>query len=209
MSKPRAPQATLLLFGVLVACAHVPDNSRRTPSWALRDTGDTALARFETAARKDASGPPGSKSGFLMLADGLDAFVARITLARVAERSLDVQYYLYHDDLIGMLLTHALLEAADRGVRVRILVDDMDFGGRDRGLALVDAHPHVEIRIFNPFNRKTPRPVQYVTQRARSHGACTTSRSRQTTGPPSSAVATSATNTSKQTQRSRSRTSTF
>jgi putative cardiolipin synthase len=184
MSKPRAPLATLLLFGVLVACAHVPDNSRRAPSWALRDTGDTALAHVEAAARQEAAGPPGAKSGFLMLPDGLDAFVARVTLARLAERSLDVQYYLYHGDFIGMLLTDALLEAADRGVRVRILVDDMDFASRDRGLALVNAHPHVEIRIFNPFNRKTPRAVQYVTQQGsvtrRMHNKSFTADNRAT-----------------------------
>jgi PLD-like domain len=163
MSKPPASRAAFLLFVVLVACVHLPDNSRRVPSRAFLDTSETALARFEAATR-EAAGQPGSANGFFMLADGLDAFVARTTLARVAERSLDVQYYLYHDDFIGLLLTHALLEAADRGVRVRILVDDMDFGGRDRGLALVDAHPRIEIRMFNPFDRKSPRTVQYVTR---------------------------------------------
>jgi putative cardiolipin synthase len=163
MSTPPASRAAFLLFAVLLACVHLPDNSRRVPSRAFLDTSDTALARFEAATR-EAAGQPASANGFVMLADGLDAFVARTTLARAAERSLDVQYYLYHDDFIGLLLTHALLEAADRGVRVRILVDDMDFGGRDRGLALVAAHPRIEIRIFNPFDRKSPRTVQYVTR---------------------------------------------
>jgi putative cardiolipin synthase len=162
MSKPQASRAAFL-FALLVACAHLPDNSQRVPSRAFVDTNDTGLARFEADTR-EAAGQPSSANGFVMLADGLDAFVARTTLARVAERSLDVQYYLYHDDYIGQLLTHALLEAADRGVRVRILVDDMDFGGRDRGLALVHAHPKVEIRVFNPFDRESPRTVQYVTR---------------------------------------------
>jgi hypothetical protein len=116
----------------------LPDTARRVPSRAFIDTSDTTLASVEAAAR-EAARQPGSTNGFHLLADGLDAFVARATLARLAERSLDVQYYLYHDDFIGGLLTHAVLEAADRGVRVRILLDDMDFGGRDRGLALVDA----------------------------------------------------------------------
>jgi putative cardiolipin synthase len=104
------------------------------------------------------------QTGFLLLGDGLDAFVARILLARAAERSIDVQYYLYHDDLVSRLFTDQLLEAADRGVRVRLLVDDMDLEGRDLGAVALDAHPNVEVRIFNPFSRKSGRIGQFVTR---------------------------------------------
>jgi len=82
------------------------------------------------------------ESGFHLLGNGLDAFVARAVLAHVAERSIDVQYYLYHDDLVGRLLTWQLLQAADRGVRVRLLVDDMDLSGRDSGAVALDSHPN-------------------------------------------------------------------
>ncbi len=147
---------TVLLGG----CATLPENVNRPESFAYADTGDTLLGREfadEIAAH------PG-KSGFHLLGDGLDAFVARAVFARLAERSIDVQYYLYHADLVGRLLTDQLLQAADRGVRVRLLVDDMDLTGRDFKVAAADSHPNLEIRIFNPFSRKTGRISQFVTR---------------------------------------------
>ena len=87
-----------------------------------------------------------------------------MALAHVAERSIDVQYYLYHNDLVGQLLTAQLLKAADRGVRVRLLVDDMDLGGRDGGAAALDSHPNMEVRLFNPFSRKVGRTSQFITR---------------------------------------------
>lgn len=80
-------------------------------------------------------------SGFHLLPDGLDAFAARALLANRAERTIDAQYYLFHDDLTGNLLLERLLAAADRGVRVRLLIDDMDTAGRDQDFAALDAHP--------------------------------------------------------------------
>ncbi len=90
--------------------------------------------------------------------------MARALLAHYAKRSLDVQYYLYHDDLVGRLFTNQLLKAADRGVRFRLLVDDMDMAGRDLGAVVMDSHPNIEVRIFNPFCRKTSRLSQFVTR---------------------------------------------
>ncbi len=75
-----------------------------------------------------------------------------------------MQYYLYHGDLVGRLLTWQLLRAADRGVRVRLLVDDMDQAGKDLAAAALSSHPNMEVRIFNPFSRKTGRVSQYVTR---------------------------------------------
>jgi len=113
---------------------------------------ETRLGR--EIAREEAAHPP-EESGFHLLPNGLDAFVARAVLAHLAERTIDVQYYLYHDDLVGRLLTWQMLQAADRGVRVRLLVDDMDLAGRDLSAAALDSHPNVEVHIFNPFSRKT------------------------------------------------------
>jgi len=104
------------------------------------------------------------KSGFRLLGNGLDAFVARAVLAALAERSIDVQYYLYHDDLVARLFTDQLLKAADRGVRVRLLVDDMAIAGRDLSVAVADSYPNMEVRIFNPFSRKTSRLSQFITR---------------------------------------------
>jgi putative cardiolipin synthase len=145
---------------LLGGCATLPENVNRKESFAYSDTGDTFLGR---KFADELAVHPG-KSGFHLLGNGLDAFVARGVLAHRAERSIDVQYYLYHADLVGWLLTDQLLKAADRGVRVRILVDDMDLGGRDLRVAAADSHPNLEIRIFNPFSRKASRISQFVTR---------------------------------------------
>lgn len=152
--------AVLAALTFVNGCATLPKNVNRPESFAYTDTLDTESGRRFAEAT---AAHPG-ESGFLLLATGRDAFVARAVLAHLAERSIDVQYYLYHDDLVGRLFTWQLLQAADRGVRVRLLVDDMDLGGRDLGAAALDSHPNVEVRLFNPFSRKTGRTSQFVTR---------------------------------------------
>jgi putative cardiolipin synthase len=150
------------LFGFLLiaGCATLPQNFERLESHALTDTSDTGWGKMR---QEEKAAHPGL-SGFLLLENGLDAFVSRALLAEYAERSIDVQYYLYHNDLTGKLLTHQLLKAADRGVRVRLLVDDMGLAGRDLGSAVLDSHPNVEVRIFNPFSRNVGRLSQLLTR---------------------------------------------
>jgi putative cardiolipin synthase len=150
----------VFIFFVMGGCATLPTDFERPESYAFADTDHTT---FGKAVSGQATAHPG-KSGFHLLANGLDAFVARAVLANRAERSIDVQYYLYHNDLVGRLFTDQLLKSADRGVRVRLLVDDMDLGGRDLGAAIMDSHPNMEVRIFNPFSRKTHRYSQFVTR---------------------------------------------
>jgi putative cardiolipin synthase len=140
--------------------AALPKDFDRPVSKAYEDTDETLLGRMRSREKHDHPG----ESGFLLLAEGLDAFVARAVLAHVAERSIDAQYYLLHKDLVGALFIHQLVKAADRGVRVRLLVDDMDLEGRDLGAAVLDCHPNMEVRIFNPFCRKTNRLLQFVTR---------------------------------------------
>ena len=137
----------------LCSCASLPKNVERTPSAALADTGDTRLGR---ALADSVAAHPG-RSGISPLPDGVDAFAARIALAAAAERSLDVQYYLWHQDTTGRLMFEALWQAADRGVRVRVLLDDADTGGLDATIAALDAHPNIEVRLFNPFAHRTLR----------------------------------------------------
>ena len=95
------------------------------------------------------------KSGFLLIADNADAFISRIALCELAQHTLDIQYYIYHDDASGQLLRHKIVEAADRGVRVRILVDDINMGSRDTSFKLFDAHPNITVRIFNPLTNRS------------------------------------------------------
>ncbi|HMA24281.1 MAG TPA: phospholipase D-like domain-containing protein, partial [Gemmatimonadaceae bacterium] len=83
-------------------------------------------------------------------------------LARSAQRSLDVQYYIWRGDLTGSLLFEALRAAADRGVRVRLLLDDNNTAGLDTRLAALDAHPNIEVRLFNPFAIRRPRMLGYL-----------------------------------------------
>lgn len=106
-------------------------------------------------------------SGIHTLSDSLDAFAARYLLCGMAEKTLDVQYYIWQDDMSGRLLFSALLTAADRGVQVRLLLDDNNTNGLDDTLRLLDSHPNIEVRLFNPFSFRLFRVVGYLTDFAR------------------------------------------
>lgn len=93
-------------------------------------------------------------TGLYLLDDNLEAYADRILLARGAERTLDLQYYIWHDDLTGNMLGRELLAAADRGVFIRILLDDMNAVKKDGVLAGLAQHPYVEIRLFNPIHSR-------------------------------------------------------
>ena len=153
-------KAAAVAMLMILGCATLPENFDRPESFALVDTENTSLGRLHAAER---AANPG-QSGFHLLPSGLDAFVARAVTSTLAERSIDAQYYLYHNDLIGRLFTDLLLKAADRGVRVRLLVDDMDLSGRDLNVVAMDSHPKIEVRIFNPFARNVGRTSQFVTR---------------------------------------------
>jgi cardiolipin synthase C len=150
----------ILALFLIGGCATLPKDFDRHESYAYTDTDDTSFGKI---LRDEMVAHPG-QSGFLLLASGLDAFVARALLAHGAERSIDAQYYLYHDDLTSRLFTDQLLKAADRGVRVRLLVDDIGLEGRDLGAAVMESHPNIEVRIFNPFSRNASRIIQIVTR---------------------------------------------
>ncbi|MBO9515305.1 MAG: phospholipase D family protein [Variovorax sp.] len=147
-----------LLGLLLTGCASLPGRVERTESTALANTADTRLGR---EVRKLAAAHPG-KSGIHPLIVAEDAFAARVVLARLADRSLDLQYYIWHGDTTGQLLWQAVWEAAERGVRVRLLLDDANTGGLDPTLAALDAHPNIEVRLFNPFANRSFRAGDFV-----------------------------------------------
>lgn len=149
-------------LGLLLSsgCSTLPKDFDKSETYAYLDTDSTSLG----SVRREEMNNHFGQSGFRLLKNGLDAFVARAVLSQKAERSLDVQYYLYHDDLVGALFTDQLFKAADRGVRVRVLVDDMGFADRDMGISVLDSHPHIEVRIFNPFSRNSGRALQLLTR---------------------------------------------
>lgn len=150
--------AILLLF---IGCASLPGNENRSESFALTDTQNTPIGQSLGQQRRKAKTPE-DHSGLFPIGNGVDALVARVALSRLAEKSLDVQYYLYHSDVSGTLLTNELVTAAERGVRVRLLLDDMDMSGKDNILAQLNSHPNIQIRIFNPFVRGKSRTGQFL-----------------------------------------------
>lgn len=93
-------------------------------------------------------------SGVAFLSEGLDAYAARAVVTRHAARSLDLQYYMWKDDLIGHLMARELYQAAERGVRVRLLLDDMNAQDKDALMMALDEHPNIEIRLYNPFRNR-------------------------------------------------------
>lgn len=154
----------LALTGLLLGgCASVPKDHPRTVSSAYPDYASTAIGRYvEQAAARH----PG-ESGFAIIRHGRQAFTTRAALTDLAEKTLDLQYYIWEQDATGRLLSERALQAADRGVRVRVLLDDMNFKGRDAVLAALDAHPNIEIRVFNPFALRGARGLEFLTNFAR------------------------------------------
>lgn len=144
----------------LCACATLPTGYERLETFAFQDTESTPMGR--KIAPMVAKHP--GASGFYLLYQGMDAFVARALLADAAHRSIDVQYYIFHADKTGKLLAGRLLKAADRGVRVRLLIDDMGTGIEDDIMALLDRHPNFEIRLFNPFASRSAKGLDFFTR---------------------------------------------
>ena len=122
----------------------------RTRSTAFDDPASTRLGQFFGPA---ADRHPGL-SGFSLLSQGREAFIARLALADLAERSLDMQYYVWEGDTTGRIIVEHVMKAANRGVRVRLLVDDPFYKASDSVKASLDAHPNVEIRLFNPLTNR-------------------------------------------------------
>ena len=149
----------LLVTGFLfTGCASVPKDYPRSSSTAFEDYLDTSVGQlFEEAAVQH----PG-ESGFAIIRYGRRALTARVALTELAEKSLDVQYYIWEADATGRILADRLVQAADRGVRVRVLVDDINLAGRDALVASLDAHPNIEIRIFNPFANRDTRMFDFL-----------------------------------------------
>jgi putative cardiolipin synthase len=152
----------ILVISVLSGCASLPLNYPRTSTTALSQPEETSLWRRIQPQLDSHQG----ESGFYLLPSGIDAFVARILLIDAAERTLDLQYYIFHGDITPKLVVDRMLAAADRGVRIRLLVDDWNIKGKDVVLAMIDAHPNIEVRIFNPVagSRSSflSRPLNYL-----------------------------------------------
>ena len=138
----------LALALMLAACASLPSGVQRPVSHAITDVAATSLA---TVVQASLPAEAADRSAFRLLPDGDQALDARLALARRAEKTLDVQYYLIARDATGLQFLRELRDAAARGVRVRVLVDDLYATGADALLAGLAAQPNVEVRLFNPL----------------------------------------------------------
>ena len=158
---------TGLLAGLLLTGCSLPPLAERSASVALELTTAQAT-QLGRAFAPELSQRPGL-SGIHPLSHPHDAFAARALLARAAERTLDVQYYIWRGDITGTLLLAELLAAADRGVRVRLLLDDVGTAGLDAPLAAIGGHPLVEVRLFNPFMLRSPKVLGYLADLRRAN----------------------------------------
>ncbi|HEY1459435.1 MAG TPA: phospholipase D family protein [Casimicrobiaceae bacterium] len=149
----------IALASLIAGCASLPPPEGRTATVALTDTAQTRLG---LAVAQGVAANPGN-AGIHALAEPYDAFAARILLAAAAEKSLDVQYYIWHGDQVGYLMFEALWQAAERGVRVRLLLDDLNTGGLDPTIATLDAHPNIEVRLYNPVVQRDTRVLNFLT----------------------------------------------
>src|ERR1017187_7608912 len=138
----------VLIVAFVGGCASLPPGSSfpKTVSSALDHPEQTRLGRqFESAALEHQG-----NSGFRIIPVGADGFLIRMQMINAAERTLDLQYFIFRGDETGKLLTGAVLHAADRGVRGRVLIDDGETEVGDEQIVALLAYPSIEIRIFNP-----------------------------------------------------------
>lgn len=158
----RSIYIVLTFLLLLPGCASLPKEYDRNPSTALTHPETTTLGKLFARSMDEHRG----ESGFLLINTGREALISRIALADIADKTIDCQYYIWKGDEGGRIFTDRLLRAADRGVRVRILIDDTTTGGKDFSIAAMDSHPHIEVRLFNPFGRgklwKHMRAFQFI-----------------------------------------------
>lgn len=158
---------TLLVAVALVAGCALPSLEKRSVSSALTAAEASRTRLGEALAEKVEQ--HGQTSGIHVLDNPRDAFAARVLLARAADRTIDVQYYIWQNDVTGTLLLQALSEAAERGVRVRILLDDNGTSGLDDKLITLNASPNIEVRLFNPFAQRKLKWLGYLTNFGRAN----------------------------------------
>ena len=125
-----------------------PATTDKDPSQAMRDLGETTLGKMAAALAADQA--PG-ESGFLLLDRGNEALAWRLFMAEAAERTIDAQYFLWKDDRLGRVFLAALMDAAERGVRVRVLIDDSMTESDPQYLAKFGSHPNIQLRLYKPI----------------------------------------------------------
>lgn len=155
----------LVIICSLAACAHLEPRPSLPDEFAVPAAQTSVLDQ----ALADAEARRPGQSAFRLLIEGPEAFAIRALSARKAVRSVDVQIYIWHADVTGVFLAHELIAAADRGVRVRLLIDDLDARAKNAGFAALAAHPDIEVRLFNPFASRSG-TIGFLSEGVRSFG---------------------------------------
>jgi putative cardiolipin synthase len=135
------------LLPLLAHCSAAPRLDDVQPGHAIPRGDTTTLDKVIDAGLGDETG----MCAVRLIELNSMAFGYRAATATSAERSLDIQYYIWNDDLTGKLMAAEVLRAAERGVKVRVLVDDIDARAKHDLFQVADLHPNIEVRIFNPF----------------------------------------------------------
>ncbi len=158
----RAGIGLFLAALVFSGCAKLPEDPNPSISHRIPQTVPSTLSSLSAPA----SETPDSYSGFEIIDRNDEAFQVRLAMADLADRTLDLQYYIWNRDQTGALLMERVLRAADRGVRVRLLLDDLTTWGGDEGMMIINNHPNIEIKIYNPLGRRYSssmmRPLAFV-----------------------------------------------
>lgn len=145
---------------MIVACSSLPTDFDSVDSHAYTDTAQTTLGKI--AAQVTGDRP--EDSTMYLVSEGTEAFLTRMVLLSMAERSVDVQYFIWKSDLIGKLLMHQMIEAADRGVRIRMLLDDATLDSKTKTILFaMDQHQSIDVRIYNPFSSSGYRAAAAIT----------------------------------------------
>jgi putative cardiolipin synthase len=161
----RRAAGVLLALAVATGCAAYNTKYPRSPSTTIPEDHTTTLARlFEPTVAKHRG-----ESGVEYMRFGRVALEARLALCDLAQRSLDLQYYIWDADVSGRLLADRIIRAADRGVRVRVLLDDHGVTDRDTAIAQLSAHPNIEVRAFNPFRSRSHPMSDFLTDPSRAN----------------------------------------
>ena len=154
----------------LSGCANLPSNVHRTPSTALQEPYSTPLGQLVSDQRKLAKTP--YPSGFMLLGGAQAAYTSRLALIQSAQKTLDIQYYAIHADTSTTRLLQEVIRAAERGVRVRVLLDDFHSAGKDAQVMRLAFVKGIEMRMFNPVMgaRNSPplRAISTLTDFARA-----------------------------------------
>ncbi|MCF9046487.1 phospholipase D-like domain-containing protein [Acinetobacter nectaris] len=147
-----------ILFG-LNACNTLPPLKTTQPTYSRNfDTSNTALAKLITPLRQENPG----LTGYHVLFDPLEAIAARLSLINKAQKTLDIQYYIWDNDKIGALALYDIIKAADRGVKVRLLIDDNNAKKMEGIFLALDQHVNIQVKLYNPYKYRNFRPLDML-----------------------------------------------